>query len=99
MKVRTVSIPVLSLSLSLSLFAVQSGAESVSGTFKAVSACDAYKSFNKGTNPGLVHTVPGVEYQAVEVNNKEMFWVRIEVPNIKDPLRWVFGECGTKDRE
>lgn len=71
--------------------------DSVSGTFKAVSACDAYKSFNKGTNPGLVHTVPGMEYEAVEINSKEMSWVRIKIPNVSDPLRWVSGECGTKD--
>jgi len=96
-KVPTASVLILSLSLSLCHIAAPALAESVSGTFKAVSSCDAYKSFNKGTNPGLVHTVPGVEYQAVEINNKEMSWVRIKIPNVKDPLRWVSGECGTKD--
>ena len=93
MKLRTFSAVVLSLVL----IATSALAESVSGTFKAVSSCDAYRSFNKGTNPGLVHTVPGFEYEAVEINDKEMSWVRIKIPKIKDPLRWVAGECGTKD--
>lgn len=83
--------------LYLGLFVTSAFADNVSGVFKAVSACDAYKSFRHGTNPGLVHTVPGAEYEAVEVNSKEMDWVRIKIPNISDPLRWVAGSCGTKD--
>lgn len=85
------------LIISILLFSTSHAfAESMSGTFKAVSACDAYKSFNKGTNPGLIKTTPGMEYDAVEVNNKDMDWVRINIPGIKDPLRWVSGECGIK---
>ncbi len=84
---------IFSIFLSFSSYAF---AERVSGTFTAVSACDAYKSFNKGTNPGLIKTTPGMEYEAVEVNNKNMEWVRITIPGISDPLRWVSGECGTK---
>jgi ribonuclease T2 len=80
-------------------FSSQAAAESVSGTFKAVSACDAYKSFNKGANPGRIKTTPGKEYDLVEANNKNMEWVRIHIPGIKEPLRWVSGECGTKDLE
>jgi ribonuclease T2 len=89
---------VLILSIFLS-FSSQAVAESVSGTFKAVSACDAYKSFSKGTNPGRIKTTPGTEYDIVEVNNKNLEWVRINIPGIKEPLRWVAGECGTKDFE
>lgn len=37
-----------------------------------------------------------MEYEAVEVNNREMSWVRVKIPNLNDPLRWVAGECGTK---
>ncbi len=84
--------------VSISLLLVShSLAEPVSGTFTAVSACDAYKSFNKGTNPGLIKTTPGTEYDAFEINNKDMEWVRINVPGINEPLRWVSGECGTKN--
>ena len=72
-------------------------ADPVSGTFTAVSRCDAYKSFNKGTNPGRIKTTPGREYEAVEVNNKNAEWVRITIPGINEPQRWVAGECGTKN--
>jgi ribonuclease T2 len=68
--------------------------EKISGVFSADRACDAYKSFAKGTNPGLIKTGPGEDYEAVEVDNKDMAWVRIRVPGIGDPLRWVPGECG-----
>lgn len=72
-------------------------ADNVSGVFKAVRSCEAYKSFKKGTNPGVIRTTAGSEYDAVEVNNKDMDWVRIKVPGINDPLRWVSAECGITD--
>lgn len=78
-----------------SLLGAPAGAsEKISGVFSADRACDAYKSFAKGTNPGLIKTGPGEDYEAVEVDNKDMAWVRIKVPGISDPLRWVPAECG-----
>jgi len=85
------------LAASFILTASSANAETVSGTFTAVSDCDAYKSFTQGINPGLIKVIPGEKYDAVEVNNKEMDWVRVRVPDIADPLRWVSGQCGTKE--
>jgi ribonuclease T2 len=71
--------------------------ERASGSFTAIRACDAYKSFKNGTNPGLVKTRPGAKYDIVEVNNKNWDWVRVEIPEAAEPLRWVSRECGTAD--
>ena len=94
MKIRA-SLFVLTV-LTLSLLASITFAEQASGTFTTVSRCDAYKSFNKGTNPGLIKTVPGTGYDIVEVNTRQAEWVRVRIPGIEEPLRWVSGECGTK---
>jgi ribonuclease T2 len=60
-------------------------------------ACEAYKSFNEGTNPGFVKLSPGIRYDAVEVNKPQWDWVRIEVPEVDEPLRWVPKGCGEAD--
>src|SRR5436853_3588945 len=71
------------------------GSDSVDGTFTATVACDAYQSFNKGTNPGAVRTIPGQEYQAREINTAPDYaWVRIVIPDIEQSDRWVSRECG-----
>ncbi len=71
--------------------------ENVSGTFEAVRACDAYSSFRKGHNPGLIKVKPGETYEAAEVNKPgEWEWIRVMVndPSANPPLRWVARECG-----
>jgi len=73
-------------------------AANVDGTFTAVSACDAYQSFNKGTNPGMVKVKPGMEYEAVEVNKAEGWnWIRVDIEGENPNLRWVAKECGRAD--
>lgn len=71
--------------------------EPVSGTFKAVRACDAFRSFKNGTNPGAVRLTAGESYDAVEINTPAWAWIRVEVPGVVDPLRWVPRDCGTAD--
>ncbi|WP_417910501.1 ribonuclease T2 family protein [Candidatus Electronema sp. PJ] len=71
-------------------------AENVEGTFTAVSECDAYQSFNKGTNPGKVKVKPGVTYEAEEINKAgDWNWIRVDMEGAVPNLRWVSKECGT----
>jgi ribonuclease T2 len=85
----------LIVSLSLLLFASTVQAVNVEGTFTAIKSCPAYKSFNKGQNPGDIYTVPGRTYQVVEENKPRGPWALILVPEISDGRRWVAKECGT----
>ena len=71
-----------------------SASEAVNGQFRPTRSCEAYLSFNKGTNPGQVKVVPGADYEIREVNAREARWLRIQIPNVKEPLRWVAAECG-----
>lgn len=68
--------------------------EVASGQFRPLRSCEAYLSFNKGTNPGSIKVVPGEDYEIREVNTREARWLRIQIPNVKEPLRWVAAECG-----
>ncbi len=70
--------------------------ENVTGSFTAVRACEAYQSFRKGTNPGLVDITPGSIYEAVEVNAPDWNWIRIVIPEptLSENFRWVSKECG-----
>ena len=70
------------------------GSESVQGLFQATRNCEAYLSFRKGTNPGLVQVAAGSKYTIKEVHARAYQWVRIEMPGIANPLRWVAAECG-----
>jgi ribonuclease T2 len=70
------------------------GSESVQGLFQATRNCEAYLSFRKGTNPGQVQIVAGSGYAIREVHARAYHWVRIEIPGIANPLRWVATECG-----
>jgi ribonuclease T2 len=83
----------LVVSLSVNAFASVHAA----GTFEAVRACDAFKSFAKGTNPGNIRLEPGQSYPIAELNERGGDWVRISVPAVRDPLRWVPMECGVTD--
>ena len=66
----------------------------VTGTFEAVRACEAYKSFKKGQNPGNVKLAPGQTYEALEVNNTPWHWIRVIVPDSDFAQRWVSKACG-----
>jgi len=83
----------LIVSLSANAFASVHAA----GTFEAVRACDAFKSFQKGTNPGNIRLEPGQSYSIEELNERGGEWVRISVPAVRDPLRWVPKECGVSE--
>jgi ribonuclease T2 len=83
------------LALLLALTCAKVGAsEAVTGSFVASRGCDAYLSFRKGTNPGAIRVAPGAEYEVREVNDRDRTWLRVEVPGIEEPLRWVASECG-----
>ena len=69
--------------------------ESAQGIFQAVRKCEAYQSFNKGTNPHLIYVEPGDEYEITEVNAKNYHWVRIQTDDSASQQRWVAAECGT----
>jgi len=66
-----------------------------SGTFVASQNCEAYLSFRKQTNPGAAKTESGREYQVREIDERDYQWLRIEMPGIAEPLRWVPAACGT----
>lgn len=68
--------------------------EAANGQFRPTRSCEAYLSFNKGSNPGQVKVVPGVDYEIREVNTREARWLRIQIPDVKESLRWVAAECG-----
>ena len=70
--------------------------EKVDGTFTAVRDCEAYQSFNKGTNPGVIKVKPGEQYDAEEINKAgDWNWIRVNINGATPNLRWVSRECGT----
>ncbi len=87
------------LFLFLFIFAFTSNALAikVEGTFTAVKACPAYRSFKKGHNPGDIHTIPGRTYDIVEENKFNGPWALVLIPELSDARRWVSKECGTTD--
>ncbi|SFB23540.1 ribonuclease T2 family protein [Azotobacter beijerinckii] len=66
-----------------------------SGTFVASQRCEAYLSFRKQTNPGPAKAEPGREYRIREIDEQDYHWLRIEMPGVAEPLRWVPGDCGS----
>jgi ribonuclease T2 len=80
----------LIVSLSASAF----GAVRATGTFEAVRSCDAFRSFQKGTNPGNIRLEPGQKYSIEELNERGGDWIRVTVPAVREPLRWVPKDCG-----
>lgn len=68
--------------------------ETASGQFRPSRSCEAYLSFVKGTNPGLIKVTPGTDYEIREVNTRDVRWLRIQIPEVNEPLRWVAAECG-----
>ncbi|MFE8605527.1 ribonuclease T2 family protein [Archangium violaceum] len=80
--------------LAISLPASALASVRAGGTFEAVRTCEAFKSFKKGTNPGFVRLEPGQTYAIEELNEQDWDWIRINVPDVQDPSRWVPKECG-----
>lgn len=98
-RVRWMRVSALAISLSLivasSWASVALASDKANGTFTAQRACDAFLSFNKGTNPGGVQLTAGAEYQVVEVNKKDDWtWIRVRVPDAQPEERWVPRDCG-----
>ncbi|MFM2055973.1 MAG: hypothetical protein RLY71_358 [Pseudomonadota bacterium] len=70
--------------------------ELATGVFTASTACDAYSSFGKKTNPGAVKVEVGKAYQITELNQINYEWLHVTVPNVPQPsARWVAASCGT----
>ncbi|MBN1209340.1 MAG: hypothetical protein JXB05_31100 [Myxococcaceae bacterium] len=86
-------LPLILVALSANAFA----SVQVAGTFEAVRSCDAFKSFQKGTNPGNIRLEPGQTYTVEELNERGGDWVRVSVPAVREPLRWVPKECGVTE--
>ncbi|MEM6890216.1 MAG: ribonuclease T [Pseudomonadota bacterium] len=70
--------------------------EPLDGFFTAQANCAAFQSKNKGTNPGQVTVLPGVDYSLLGTNPPARDWVQITVPNAPaTTARWVPADCGT----
>ncbi|BBL74009.1 ribonuclease T2 family protein [Methylomagnum ishizawai] len=67
------------------------------GSFHADTACEAYLSKNKKTNPDHVQTRPGTDYPVIQFNRPtDPDYYQIEVPGAKDgTARWVGKACGS----
>lgn len=79
-------------------FAVNASASvKAAGTFEAVRSCEAYRSFQKGTNPGFVRLEPGHTYAVEEINERDWDWIRLNIPEAQEPMRWVSRECGVAE--
>lgn len=68
----------------------------LSGYFTATSACPAYQSINRQTNPGGVMTVPGRAYDLIAGNTDRPTHLWITVPGAQPERRWVSVDCGTR---
>ncbi|BCA97011.1 hypothetical protein TUM19329_33720 [Legionella antarctica] len=69
----------------------------VSGTFEAIQVCPAYKSKNSKSNPGHLMVQPSYHYPLREINKTPPDWLRIELPEEHNSLRWVRGNCGVSE--
>jgi len=82
--------------LALALFALPARAEvPLSGLFTASSACPAYQSISRQTNPGGITIRPGAAYELLAANRTPATHLRILVPGAEPRQRWVAIECGT----
>lgn len=68
----------------------------LSGYFTATSACPAYQSINRQTNPGEVMTQPGRAYDLVAGNTAQPTHLWIVIPGAEPERRWVAVDCGTR---
>lgn len=80
--------------LAFVIYPIQSEAR-VTGSFVANSACEAYQSKNKKTNPGDVMLVAGSTYKIVGVDRTpDPDWYQLVVDGASPAQRWVAGACG-----
>ena len=66
----------------------------VSGTFEATQSCPAYVSKNNKSNPDHLMVQPHYQYPLKEINKTPPDWLRIELPDAHNTLRWVSVQCG-----
>lgn len=82
----------------LTLLSLPAVAETpLSGTFTAQSACPAFQSISRQTNPGNVILTPGADYELLAANKTPATHLRIIVPGAQPDRRWVEIACGTTD--
>ena len=85
----------LPILIGLTFAAVPAQAEvQLSGTFTASTACPAYQSISRQTNPGNVMLVPGADYALLAANKTPATHLRITVPGASPEQRWVEVSCG-----
>ncbi|CAK0740827.1 ribonuclease T2 [Gammaproteobacteria bacterium] len=66
------------------------------GSFTATTACPAYVSKNKKTNPDNAKITTGTTYPVIEVNTaNDPEWYRLRVNEANPPERWIDVKCGT----
>ncbi len=64
------------------------------GSFIAHHSCEAYTSKNRLNNPdGAILTIGSI-YQVTEENKPKGSWVRVLIPTIEQPQRWIKKSCG-----
>ncbi len=86
---------VVLLSLQLGAAALSAASQGAGGDFRVLRPCEAYRSFRKATNPGMVKVGSGERYPVVEVDDGERIsWVRVR---LGDEQRWVSAGCGVID--
>jgi len=84
--------------LALALLARPAMAEvPLSGTFTATTACPAYQSISRQTNPGDISLVPGTNYELVAANKTPPTHLWLIIPGAEPNRRWVDIGCGTTD--
>lgn len=67
----------------------------LSGELKAATACEAFQSIHRQTNPGNVRIVAGESYPVRGLNRPNGEWVHIVVDEASPRDRWVRRDCGT----
>jgi ribonuclease T2 len=80
---------------SLLMFSSANSQVRVDGEIKATSACPAFASIRKATNPGDVLLEVGQSYTLRGYNSAKKTHYWIEVPGAQPPMRWVEVACGS----
>jgi ribonuclease T2 len=84
------------LALAAAMLALPVAAETpLSGRFTATSACPAFQSISRETNPGDIRLKPGHSYELLAGNKKVPTHLRVVVEGASPAQRWVSVDCGT----
>lgn len=67
----------------------------MSGSFTATTACPAYQSINRQSNPGQAMTQSGQSYELIAANATPPTHYLLLIPGASPERRWVSVECGT----